>query len=113
MKKIPTEQDIDWQLTLPDQLDIPVDRQDLSEVLGNIFDNARKWTRSTIRIAIVTSPSEVHLLTEDDGTGGATEHGRSDREAAGRDLLGANGQLVARIERGSGRDPVHRAERAN
>ena len=43
--------------------------QDLQEMLGNLLDNAGKWARSEIRIAISADAEQLHLAIDDDGPG--------------------------------------------
>jgi two-component system sensor histidine kinase PhoQ len=55
------------------------DRADLTELLGNVLDNACKWCRSRVRIAVTLdrtadSRTALRLLIEDDGPGIAEEH---------------------------------------
>ncbi len=50
------------------------DRGDLTEMLGNLLDNACKWCRSRVRITVASnsyaSPRErLHIAVEDDGPG--------------------------------------------
>ncbi|MBS0364813.1 MAG: GHKL domain-containing protein [Proteobacteria bacterium] len=54
------------------------DRGDLTELLGNLLENACKWCRSTVRLsATVTEEAEprerLSLLVEDDGPGISTQ----------------------------------------
>ena len=46
-----------------------MDRDDLTEVLGNILDNARKWARSNVMIAGDATEETIALAIEDDGPG--------------------------------------------
>lgn len=50
------------------------DREDMLELIGNLLDNACKWTNSTIYI-VISSPTieQINIKVEDDGQG-ITEH---------------------------------------
>ena len=50
-------------------LQVRMDRQDMEEVLGNLLDNALKWSRTTIRLSLDREPGGVALSVEDDGPG--------------------------------------------
>jgi signal transduction histidine kinase len=52
----------------PDLL-VRVDAQDIEEVLGNLLDNALKWSRQTIALAVRQVSDGVELVIEDDGPG--------------------------------------------
>jgi signal transduction histidine kinase len=45
------------------------DRQDLVEMLGNLLDNAWKWTGTRIRVTLVSQEAEIEICVEDDGPG--------------------------------------------
>jgi len=53
--------------TLPDE-PLPLDHEDMLELLGNLLDNACKWARSEIRISI-TDEENFQIIIEDDGPG--------------------------------------------
>lgn len=74
IRKFPREEPLDWEVEIPDNLRTPFDEHDLSELLGNIFDNARKWAKSRVRISGETlSDGATEILIEDDGPGVAEE----------------------------------------
>ncbi|MCB1704728.1 MAG: GHKL domain-containing protein [Halioglobus sp.] len=58
---------IDTQLQLTGQL--PWEREDLLELLGNLLDNACKWGRDTIRLAIQRRDDNLLIQVDDDGPG--------------------------------------------
>ena len=93
VQKIPADHKISWQIDLPDTLEIPIEQQDLSEVLGNVFDNARKWTRSRIAIQAALQDDHVVLSVEDDGIG---------VESANFTKLTQRGQRLSEKTNGSG-----------
>jgi signal transduction histidine kinase len=54
-------------------LRVPLDREDLLELLGNLLDNACKWAIHKIRLAVKKEGSELRITVEDDGPGIAEE----------------------------------------
>jgi two-component system sensor histidine kinase PhoQ len=65
------------------------DRADLTELLGNLLDNACKWCRSRVRIEAAIgqgadSRAALHLTIDDDGPGIAEEHRAKVLERGGR-----------------------------
>ncbi|MGO4310585.1 sensor histidine kinase [Pseudomonas sp. KB_15] len=53
----------------PAGLQLPWDREDLLELLGNLLDNACKWADTEIRLSIVETAEGFELSVEDDGPG--------------------------------------------
>lgn len=67
----PVELDID-----ADGVRVPVDEGDLMEMLGNLLENAYKYSRSRIRVGARRHGDAVTIRIEDDGPGIAPEHRR-------------------------------------
>ena len=63
---------------------IRVDTQDIEEVLGNILDNANKWSRSSILLSARKLPDAVEVLVEDDGPGIRLQDRAEALQAGGR-----------------------------
>ncbi|VVP42603.1 sensor histidine kinase [Pseudomonas fluorescens] len=53
----------------PPGLQLPWDREDLLELLGNLLDNACKWADAEVRLSVVESADGFALSVEDDGPG--------------------------------------------
>jgi signal transduction histidine kinase len=45
------------------------DAADLQEILGNLLDNAVKWARSRVLVAVTVAPGRIHIEIQDDGAG--------------------------------------------
>ena len=74
MKRLPRGDSLDWQIVGhglgPDGAAVAaIDEEDLTEILGNILDNARKWARTTIRMTLSTDSRSLWLTVDDDGPG--------------------------------------------
>ena len=65
LQRLPRGGDIDWDIHIGAGDAVPLEAGDLTELLGNLLDNARKWANSRIRIR-----HQAHMLSiEDDGPG--------------------------------------------
>ncbi|KQV38008.1 MULTISPECIES: sensor histidine kinase [unclassified Rhizobium] len=73
LKRTPRGEQLNWDIDVEDGLVIPIDPNDLQELLGNIIDNAVKWSRSAVRIHARRQDGNIVLLIEDDGPGASPE----------------------------------------
>ncbi|RZJ83318.1 MAG: sensor histidine kinase, partial [Brevundimonas sp.] len=63
---------IDWRA--PDELGFRGERQDLQEILGNLLENACKWSKRRVRVSAGASGlGQMIVVVEDDGPGVAAE----------------------------------------
>ncbi|MBV7554585.1 sensor histidine kinase [Pseudomonas sp. PDM28] len=53
----------------PAGLQLPWDREDLLELLGNLLDNACKWADAEVRVSVAELANGFELTVEDDGPG--------------------------------------------
>ena len=66
------DKNIKTNLDIPDELNIHIDREDMLELLGNLLDNAWKWSNTTINISIKKT-NYITITIEDDGSGANTK----------------------------------------
>jgi signal transduction histidine kinase len=59
----------DITVTSEPGLMIRMDPQDIEEVLGNLLDNALKWSRARLALTARKRPGGIEVLIEDDGPG--------------------------------------------
>ena len=60
---------LDYSVTGDDSAYAACDPQDLSEIVGNLVDNAAKWAQSRVAISIRRREQGVEISVEDDGPG--------------------------------------------
>lgn len=93
MRRLPRGTDIDWRVDIADGFRVPMDRDDLSELLGNLLDNARKWTRDEVRLTASNGQGMPTLTVEDNGPGVPDDK---------QDLILERGQRLDSSRSGSG-----------
>jgi signal transduction histidine kinase len=47
--------------------------EDLSDIVGNVLDNALKWSRREVRVTLALSGAQLRCVVDDDGPGIAPE----------------------------------------
>lgn len=77
MRKVHEERDLAIETHATEGLSFRGEKQDLEEMVGNLFDNACKWARSRVRVTVDEFGSGrenwVRLTFEDDGPGLAAD----------------------------------------
>ncbi len=74
LTKVYHEKSIDYQIDVPGELSIRMERGDLIELLGNLLDNASKWCHKTVGISAELVEGNIKIIVYDDGPGYATEN---------------------------------------
>jgi len=67
--KLYADKRLAFQIVAPADVAVACEAQDLDEMLGNLLDNACKWARLTVAIAVVGRGHEIEVTLEDDGPG--------------------------------------------
>jgi len=92
-----------------DGLSFAGDEQDLEEMLGNLMDNACKWSRGRVRVTATRQNGKLAISVEDDGVGVAEDKreaalvrgGRLDERVAGAGLGLGIVRDIAELYKGS------------
>lgn len=79
LAKVHAGRGLTWTVEMDPALRARVDEGDLTEMLGNLLDNACKWASARVHVSACTEGSSVRIDIEDDGPGFDA--------VAGRDLL--------------------------
>ena len=69
MQRIHADRDLEIAVDSPPALDFRGERQDLEEMLGNLLDNACKWSNGRVRLAAARADGRLRLTIDDDGPG--------------------------------------------
>ncbi len=85
IKKLPRGAELEWNTKIPDDLVTPFDEHDLSELVGNILDNARKLANSRVDISAGNDGQTSGWISiADDGPGIPADRLGSVLERGGR-----------------------------
>jgi signal transduction histidine kinase len=60
---------VTFELQVADAINVPFDRTDLAEVLGNLLENGARYARQCVRISALSGVSGPSITIEDDGQG--------------------------------------------
>ncbi len=69
LDKVYQDKAIQLQINLDEQLRFKGDEGDLMELLGNLLDNAYKWTQTRIEVSVETQGKQLLIRVMDDGPG--------------------------------------------
>jgi signal transduction histidine kinase len=78
VRRTPRGDPLRFDIDIADDLVVPVDEGDLSEILGNLVENAARFAASAVRISVARGAAATAISVADDGPGIADR----DREAA-------------------------------
>lgn len=69
LSRQPDAEHIEWLIEVPETLRAPFDGFDLTELMGNLIDNAMKWAEGLIVLRASHDGDQSCLTVEDDGPG--------------------------------------------
>jgi signal transduction histidine kinase len=73
IRRTPGGERLQWEIAVPEGLAAAVDGQDLTELLGNLLDNACKWARGAVRVEACKRGDTAVIVVLDDGAGAPQE----------------------------------------
>ena len=91
--KVYKDKRIESQLNISSVLNIKIDEGDLFELLGNLIENAFKWSNNKVLVSAETLDGQIQITIEDDGPGINKEQ---------RDLILLRGQRADQSTPGHG-----------
>jgi signal transduction histidine kinase len=68
-EKIYAGKDVKFDMDVPAELTVACEAQDLDEMLGNLLDNAFKWSRGNVKVSALEPGADAVIGIEDDGPG--------------------------------------------
>jgi signal transduction histidine kinase len=77
VKRTPQGERLEFKINTPGDLVAPIDESDLSEILGNLIENAARFARSTIRVDVASAGGRPTISVADDGPGVSEAERRS------------------------------------
>lgn len=69
LKALYRDKPLGINLRMPAAVAFPADREDMLELLGNLLDNACKWSRREVLLEVAVNEGAVTLRVHDDGSG--------------------------------------------
>lgn len=69
LRRLPDDRGLQWDCTIAKDVSFPGDEGDLTEILANLLDNARKWAATRVRLTVMQNGDHTVLRVEDDGPG--------------------------------------------
>jgi signal transduction histidine kinase len=92
IRQLHRDRQLDLQLVIDAKDQLPLDQQDMLELIGNLLENAAKWARHRIRLTLGAEYA-MRLVIEDDGPGISRDS---------RSLILARGTRLDESEEGHG-----------
>ncbi|TPI12990.1 HAMP domain-containing histidine kinase [Mesorhizobium sp. B4-1-3] len=69
VKRTPAGKQLSFVVDVAEDFMAPVDEGDLSEILGNLMENAARFAKSSVHVRAFATASEVSIAVADDGPG--------------------------------------------
>ncbi|KAA3515874.1 MULTISPECIES: sensor histidine kinase [Agrobacterium] len=73
ISSIHADKDVRFETEIDGDFSVACEENDLEEMLGNLIENAFKWTSSTVKVVATKEGSNIRISIEDDGPGIAND----------------------------------------
>ncbi|GMQ96012.1 MAG: HAMP domain-containing sensor histidine kinase [Gammaproteobacteria bacterium] len=69
LRRTPRGDALEWDISMPEAVQVRLDDQDLTEIVGNVIENAVKWARGKVLVRVSSSAARCTVEIGDDGPG--------------------------------------------
>lgn len=69
LRRLPDDRGLQWDCAIAGEAHFPGDEGDLTEILANLLDNARKWAATRVQLTVTQNSNHTVLRVDDDGPG--------------------------------------------
>jgi signal transduction histidine kinase len=69
LRRTPRGADLAWTTDIEQSVQVGVDAGEMTEILGNLFENAAKWAKTRVAVSADSSSGQVRVTIDDDGRG--------------------------------------------
>lgn len=69
LRRLPDSHALRWHCDIASSVSFPGEESDLTEILANLLDNARKWASTRVQLTVTHNQHDITLRIEDDGPG--------------------------------------------
>jgi len=67
LRRLPDDRSLQWDCDISAEVNFPGDEGDITEILANLLDNARKWAATRVRLTVMPGDDHTEMRVEDDG----------------------------------------------
>lgn len=69
LERLPSDRRLSWSIEGSHDAVAAMEAEDFDEVVGNLLDNARKWSETTVVVSVLREGTRLHITVRDDGPG--------------------------------------------
>lgn len=69
LRRTPKGETLAWNVSVPEDIEVVLEIDDLVEVLGNVLENGCKWAKHEVSVTAAVADGGIRLTIDDDGSG--------------------------------------------